>query len=108
MRPIPSTLLALALGACLADPGGIHARMGWSEGGLRVVEVPPNSPAAHAGLQEDDRVVMIDGTPVSALTMQEAVDRLRGDVGSRCELRVLRDGEEHTLSIPRAPYERRR
>jgi carboxyl-terminal processing protease len=103
--------LPLALGllaACATETAGIHARMGWSEQGLRVVDVPADGPAAHAGLREGDRVVSIDGAPISALTMQEAVDRLRGKVGSRCELKVLRDGDVLTLSIPRVPHERPR
>ncbi|MFW5926267.1 MAG: PDZ domain-containing protein [Myxococcota bacterium] len=101
-----ATAMALSAG-CLETTGGIHARMGWSEKGMRVVHVPAGGPAAAAGLQKDDRIVTIDGAPVSTLSMKEAVERLRGPVGSRVEVEVSReDGEVVTLTIPRAPYDR--
>jgi carboxyl-terminal processing protease len=105
----PFVIAGMLLAACGAsDSAGIHARMGWSEDGLRVVHVPGGGPAAEAGLEEGDRVVSIDGAPVSMLTMNEAVDRLRGKPGTRCELEVLREGEVLVLQIPRLPHERRR
>jgi C-terminal processing protease CtpA/Prc len=111
-RPMGRAVIAVlfllgGLGGCTKEMGGIHARMGWSEDGLRVVDVPEDGPAAHAGLREGDRVVSIDGAPVTLLTMNEAVDRLRGPTGTRCELEVLRDGEVLTLRIPRMAYDKR-
>ncbi len=81
--------------------------MGYSEtGGLRVVEAPPDGPAARAGLQEDDLITFIDGDPVSEMDMSEVVERLRGPVGSRVTLAVVRDGEELEIEVERRPYER--
>lgn len=91
---------------CAPGGGGIHARMAWSEEGLRVVDVPPDGPAATAGLQAGDRIVTIEGTPVSTLTIREAVERLRGPVGSTVEIEAWRDGEVVPLEIRRLPYER--
>ena len=86
--------------------GGIHARMGWSDdNGLRIVEVPDNGPAAQAGLRANDYIVSIDGEPVGRMSMQQAIDKLRGPVGSRVELRILRDGASHRVEVERAPYE---
>lgn len=86
--------------------GGIHARMGYSEGGgLRVVSVP-EGPAADAGLELDDRIVSIDGEPVRSLNMEEVVVRLRGRIGSDVELEVERNGELLTIVVSRARYER--
>lgn len=102
-------LFALAVplvAACARDTGGVHARFGWSEEGLRVVEVPPRGPADRAGLRPDDRIVTIDGTPVSTLSMREAVEQLRGPIGSELKLKVLREGETIDLVVRRAPYRR--
>ncbi|MFW6052099.1 MAG: S41 family peptidase [Myxococcota bacterium] len=97
-------VVVLLLAGCPGTPGGIHARMGWSEQGLRVVEVPERGPAAAAGLQADDRIVAIDDTPVSMLSMEEAVERLRGPEGSEVALEVLRDGEVMAITVKRVPY----
>jgi carboxyl-terminal processing protease len=107
-----SSLLALALfgsGCSLfgGSAGGIHARMGYSEsGGLRVVEVPADGPAARAGLVEDDLITFIDGDPVSEMDMSEVVERLRGPVGSQVTLTVVRDGQARELDVERRPYDR--
>ncbi|MEM9067024.1 MAG: PDZ domain-containing protein [Myxococcota bacterium] len=98
--------LLLLLLACGPSIGGIHARMGYSEeSGLRVVDVPPG-PAHDAGLQEDDRIMTIEGTPVRSLSMQEVVEQLRGPVGSKVSIEVVRDDEIVPLQIERVAYDR--
>jgi C-terminal processing protease CtpA/Prc len=98
-------LLVLAA-ACAPDwHGGIHARMGWNEStGLRVVEVPPDGPAARAGLEVGDRITSIAGEPIDGMPMRAVVERLRGPVGSEVELGILRQGERRTIRVERAPY----
>ena len=99
--------LGLTIG-CSPDnwDGGIHARMGWSEeNGLRIVEVPRNGPAYEAGLRPNDFIVAIDGEPVARMSMQEAVQRLRGPVGSHVELGIRRRGSTYRIEVERAPYE---
>jgi len=85
--------------------GGIHAHLAWSHEAVRVVEVPTNSPAQRAGLQVDDRVVSVAGTPVSGLSGEAVHKLLSGEVGSTVTLEVLRGAERLTLSIVREPYE---
>lgn len=103
--------LALAIctfaAACGGGPaGGIHARLAHSpESGLRVVEVPPDGPAARAGLEPGDVIVEIDGEPVEGLTAAQIHQRLGGAVGSRVELRVDRDGRPMTFDVTRASYD---
>ena len=107
-RSTGSTRAILALlCACGAGSwdGGIHARMGYSEGGgLRVFEVPPDGPAARAGLEVGDVIVAIDATEVGGLRPPQIAERLRGPVGTRVELRVVRGGRTLTVSVERAPY----
>ncbi len=100
------SLLAGLLMAC-GGPGGIHARMGYSEEhGVRVVDVPPGSAAERGGLRNGDRIVSIEGTPTSDLAYQEVVERLRGTSGTRVEIEVERDGEVVPLELLREPYQR--
>ena len=48
------------------------------------------TPASKAGLEQGDRIVKIDGQPTQGLTLQEAVRRMRGPVGSRLVLGIVR------------------
>lgn len=105
------TTIAFALGALLqlacAGPGGIHARMAYSEeGGVRVIDVPPGSAADEGGLRVGDRIATIEGSSVTSLSYQEVVERLRGRSGTVVELEVVREDELVPLSIEREAYER--
>jgi C-terminal processing protease CtpA/Prc len=87
--------------------GGIHAKLGYSEGGgLRVVQVPPGGAADLAGLRIDDVIIGIDGASVRTLDYQTIVERLRGPVGSAVQLDVFREGEVHTVVVMRQAYSR--
>ena len=98
-------VLTACAAAASTPPGGIHARLGYSEGGgLRVVDTPPKGAAARSGLQEGDKIIGIDGARVRELTYVEVVERLRGPVGSEVALEVVRDGEVHRLVVIREPY----
>ncbi len=87
--------------------GGIHAKLGYSEGGgLRVVQVPAGGAADLAGLRIDDIIIGINGTSVRELDYEAIVERLRGPVGSTVELDVFRDAEVRTLVVTRQAYTR--
>lgn len=87
-------------------PGGIGAVLGHSseEGRLVVREVPPDGPAAAAGLEPGDEIVAIDGREVAGMSVREVVAALRGEVGSRVRLRVRRGEDERDVEVLRAPY----
>lgn len=96
----------LELGGCgpATWTGGVHAQLAWSERGVRVVEVPPDSPAERGGLRAGDRLVSVDGQTVAGLTAEKVQQLLAGEVGSTARLQVLREGETRTLAIKREPY----
>jgi carboxyl-terminal processing protease len=112
-----TTLFALLVGCALASgcggggggkpSGGIHAKLGYSEGGgLRVVEVPPGGSADLAGLRVNDVIIGINGTSVRELDYETIVEKLRGPVGSTVQLDVFRDGEVHAIVVARQAYSR--
>ena len=87
--------------------GGIHAKLGYSEGGgLSVVEVPPGGAADLAGLQRDDVIIAIDGTSVREMDYESIVERLRGPVGSTVNLDVFRRGDVLSVAVGRQAYTR--
>ena len=112
-----TALLALLVGGALLagcggggggkPAGGIHAKLGYSEGGgLRVVQVPPGGAADLAGLRVDDIIIGINGASVRELDYETIVERLRGPAGSSVQLDVFRDGEVQTLVVMRQAYTR--
>ena len=118
--------LFLLVGGCQPTwTGVIRARMGYSQAhGLRVIDVP-EGPSRTAGLRVGDRIVSIGGEDVTVIVHHRTGDgivsiggedepsvadvrarideKLRGQVGTRVTLHVLRDGEEHELSVERVP-----
>jgi len=65
----------------------------------RVVIVAPieGSPAARAGLRAGDVILEVDGRPVEHDDLAATVDHMRGFVGSRVRLAVMRKGEQQPL-----------
>lgn len=95
-----------ALGGCgpATWTGGVHAHLAWSKRGVRVIEVPPDGPAARAGLLANDQLLRIDGESVAGLSAEQVQRLLAGEVGSTAKVEVLRDGVRQTLAIERVPY----
>jgi carboxyl-terminal processing protease len=84
--------------------GGIGIRIGVEDGQVVIVEPMDGTPASKAGLKQGDRIVKIDGQSTEGLSLQEAVRRMRGPVGSRLVLGIVRRGgiEPEDVSLTRA------
>ncbi|MFC7369116.1 MULTISPECIES: S41 family peptidase [Vreelandella] len=74
--------------------GGIGIEVGKENGQLMVVTPIDDTPAARAGLLSRDIIVAIDGTPTDSMSLQEAVNLMRGEPGSQMRLSILRAGED--------------
>jgi C-terminal peptidase prc len=72
---------------------GIGARLGRRDGDLIAVHVFPESPAAKGGLKDGDAILAIDGDPTRPLSVEEAVDRIRGRANTMVTLGVQRGDE---------------
>jgi carboxyl-terminal processing protease len=72
---------------------GIGARLGRRDGNLIAVHVFPGSPAAKGGLKDGDSILSIDGDPTRPLSVEEAVDRIRGRADTVVALGVERGDE---------------
>lgn len=70
--------------------GGIGVRIRLIEEGVLVLSVMEGTPAETAGLQADDVIVAINGESVEGLSQHEAVNRLRGRIGSEVALTIER------------------
>ena len=70
--------------------GGIGIQISMEEGAVLVIAPIDGTPGAKAGLMPQDLITNIDGEPVQGKTLQEAVDRMRGPIGTEVTLTVLR------------------
>lgn len=84
---------------------GIGVWLDVKDGDLVVLSVLPNSPALQVGLQPGDVIETIDGLPVSEMTTDEAVARIKGKTGTDVDVTVRREVENISFSITRAPIE---
>lgn len=68
---------------------------------LKIIEISAESPAEKAGLQLDDLVIEVDGTDLSGIEYKDAVNLVRGDVGTDVSLKILRNESELEFTITR-------
>ena len=78
--------------------GGLGIEVTMENGLVRVVTPMDDTPASRAGLEAGDLISHLDGEPVLGLTLNDAVDRMRGRVGEDIELTILR-GEEEPFDV---------
>src|SRR3990167_7474926 len=78
---------------------GIGAEIGMRKSILTIISPLTGSPAAGAGLLPGDKIVRIDDTVTSDLTLDEAVRLIRGEKGTVVALTILRNGEDETRVI---------
>lgn len=84
---------------------GIGVWLDEKDGDLVVLSVLPNSPALQVGLQPGDVIETVDGQPVSEMTTDEAIARIKGKSGTDVDITVSRKAEDVSFSITRAPIE---
>lgn len=79
--------------------GGLGIEVSMEDGFVKVVTPIDDTPAAEAGLQPGDLIVRLDDTPVKGMTLNEAVDIMRGKPGTKLLLTIVRDGESQPLEV---------
>ncbi|MCZ4271661.1 S41 family peptidase [Maritalea porphyrae] len=66
---------------------------------IRVVSPIDETPAARAGVLAGDLIVELDGVEVRGLSLDQAVDKMRGEIGTDIELTIVREGRDDPLNI---------
>ena len=84
--------------------GGLGIEVTQEEGWVKVVSPMDGTPAMEAGLQAGDFISHVNGEPTLGLTLNEAVDLMRGPVGSDITLTIVRDlsAEPFDVTLTRA------
>jgi len=74
--------------------GGLGIEVTMENGVVKVVSPIDDTPAYRAGLQAGDYITHLNGEPVTGMALNDAVDRMRGPVGSEITLTIVRGQEE--------------
>src|SRR5580704_9233946 len=79
--------------------GGLGIEVTMEEGLIKVVAPIDETPAAKAGIMANDIITHLDDEPVQGLTLNQAVEKMRGPVNTKIKLRVMRKGQDKPLDV---------
>ena len=79
--------------------GGLGIEVTMDKGVILVVAPMDDTPAYRAGVQAGDYITKIDGEQINGLTLNEAVDKMRGKVGTDIDVTIVREGESDVIEI---------
>ena len=121
-KPDPSKLIELAINGMLAglDPhlgymdakglrdlqvqtrgefGGLGIEVTMEQGLIKVVAPIDETPAAKAGIMANDIITHLNEEPVQGLTLDQAVDKMRGRVNTKIKLKIVRNGQDKPIEV---------
>jgi carboxyl-terminal processing protease len=79
--------------------GGLGLTVTMEDGAVKVIAATRGTPADRAGIKAGDFITHIDGQLFFGGTLDEAVERMRGDPGTSVRLRVIRAGRDQPLEL---------
>jgi carboxyl-terminal processing protease len=79
--------------------GGLGIEVTMENGLVKVVTPMDGTPAHRAGIQPNDLITHLNGEPVKGLTLEQAVDKMRGPVNSSIKLKIDRKGVETPVEV---------
>ena len=79
--------------------GGLGIEVTQEEGFVKVVSPIDDTPADEAGIEAGDFITHVDGESVLGLTLDEAVELMRGPIGSEIVITVVREGREEPFDV---------
>ncbi len=81
---------------------GIGAELGKRDGKIVVITPINGAPAQKAGIRAGDEIITINKEDATSLSIDAAVNKIRGEVGSTVTLGIVRDGVKQDISVVRA------
>ena len=79
--------------------GGLGIEVTQEEGFVKVVSPIDGTPAAEAGIEAGDFITHVDGESVLGLTLDDAVELMRGPVGSEIVITIVREGKDEPFDV---------
>ncbi|GAB5477853.1 MAG: S41 family peptidase [Marinobacter nauticus] len=79
--------------------GGLGIEVGMENGFVKVISPIDDTPAQKAGVQAGDLIIKLDEKPVKGMSLEEAVNLMRGKPGTVLTLTIMREGESAPIEI---------
>jgi carboxyl-terminal processing protease len=79
--------------------GGLGIEVTMEDGLIKVVAPIDETPAAKAGVMANDIITSLDDEPVQGLTLNQAVDKMRGPVNTKIKLKIMRKGQDAPVEV---------
>ncbi len=79
--------------------GGLGIEVGMDNGFVKVISPIDDTPAARAGIKSGDLISRIDDRPVKGMSLNEAVNMMRGKPGAEITLTIVREGAERPFEV---------
>jgi CubicO group peptidase (beta-lactamase class C family) len=79
--------------------GGLGIEIGMQGGLLKAVSPIRDAPAAKAGVMANDIITHLDDAATQGMTLNEALDKMRGPVNTKIRLRIMRNGQDEPIEL---------
>ena len=79
--------------------GGLGIEVTMEDGLVKVVAPIDDTPAAKAGVMANDIITHLDDEAVQGLTLNQAVEKMRGPVNTKIKLKIMRKGQDKPIDI---------
>jgi carboxyl-terminal processing protease len=79
--------------------GGLGIEVTMEDGLVKVVAPIDDTPAAKAGIMANDIITKLDDDQVQGLTLNQAVDKMRGPVNTKIKLTIMRKGADKPIEV---------
>jgi carboxyl-terminal processing protease len=80
--------------------GGLGIEVGMEDGFVRVISPIDDTPAQRAGVKSGDLIVRLNDKPVKGMSLNDAINLMRGKRGTTITLTIVREGVDQPLTIP--------
>ena len=79
--------------------GGLGIEVTMEDGLIKVVSPIDETPASKAGIMANDIISNLDDEPVQGLTLNQAVEKMRGPVNTKIRLKIIRKGQDKPIEV---------
>lgn len=79
--------------------GGLGIEVGMEDGFIKVIAPIDGTPAERAGLKTGDLIIRLDDTPVKGMSLNDAVNKMRGKAGTKITLTIVREGVDKPFTV---------
>ncbi len=79
--------------------GGLGIEIGEQDGYIKIITPIDDSPAQRAGILPGDLIIEIDGKPLRDMLINDAINMMRGEIGTTIDIGIMRDGVPEPMNF---------